>query len=92
MDPKKLAQVASLLLHKNLCHEIVLFVLQLFVVACSVMSRHSLCFFLELCHDSVLLNLSCNCRDMSALCCNISLVPCSLNIRMVCHDIKALLL
>ena len=28
---------------------------------------------------------------MSALCYNISLVPCNLNTQMVCHDIKALL-
>ena len=41
MDPQKLAQVASLSRHRKLCCDIFLFVLQLFVVACNVMSRHS---------------------------------------------------
>ena len=41
MDPQKLVQVALLSRHKNLCHEIVLFILHLFVMACSVMSQHS---------------------------------------------------
>ena len=38
VNPQKLAQVASLSGQKKLCRDIVLLVLQLFVVACSVMS------------------------------------------------------
>ena len=41
MDPQKLAQVASLLQHRKLCRDIVLFALHLFFMACSVMSRQS---------------------------------------------------
>ena len=41
VDPQKLAKVASLSQHRKLCHDIVLFVLQLFVMACNAMLRQS---------------------------------------------------
>ena len=51
-----------------------------------IMSRHSL----KISRNSSL-KLSCNFRDMSVLCFDISLVPFSSNTQMVCCDIKALL-
>ena len=82
----------------HLCRDIENYVTTLFCLSSSFLLWLAvfchdivLCIFLELCHDGVLLNLSCNCRDMSVLCRDISLVPCSLNTRMVCRDIKALL-
>ena len=57
-----------------------------FVLFSIIMSRHSL----KMSHR-VLLKLSCNCSNMSVLCRDTSLVPFSLDTRMVCHDIKALL-